>query len=57
MEFGLECADTDLEDYVARVSWEWTADEGGSSPGDRVSNSGRAAFHLRSSLNHDPVTG
>jgi len=36
MEFGLGCADADPEDYVARVSWEWTADEGGSSPGDRV---------------------
>ena len=36
MEFRMECADGDSEDYVARVSWEWTADEGGSSPGDRV---------------------
>ena len=36
MEFSMECADGDSEDYVARVSWEWTADEGGSSPGDRV---------------------
>ena len=36
MEFSMECADGDSEDYVTRVSWEWTADEGGSSPGDRV---------------------
>ena len=36
MEFSMECADVDPEEYVARVSWEWTADEGGSSPGDRV---------------------
>jgi hypothetical protein len=36
MEFGLGCTDADPEDYVARVSWEWTADEGGSAPGDRV---------------------
>ncbi|PSQ43618.1 hypothetical protein BRD14_02875 [Halobacteriales archaeon SW_5_68_122] len=36
MEFSVECADANPEDYVARVSWEWTADEGGSSPGDRV---------------------
>ena len=36
MEFSVECADGDSEEYAARVSWEWTADEGGSSPGDRV---------------------
>ena len=36
MEFSLECADGDLPEYVARVSWEWTADADGSSPGDRV---------------------
>ena len=36
MKFSMECADANPEDYVARVSWEWTADEGGSSPGDRV---------------------
>ena len=36
MEFSMECADADSETYVAHVSWEWTADEGGSSPGDRV---------------------
>ena len=36
MEFSMECADADSEKYVARVSWEWNADEDGSSPGDRV---------------------
>ena len=36
MEFYMGCADGESEEYVARVSWEWTADEGGSSPGDRV---------------------
>jgi hypothetical protein len=36
MEFSMECVDGDSEDYVARASWEWAADEGGSSPGDRV---------------------
>ena len=36
MEFDMRCVDGDSEDYVARVCWEWTAGEGGSSPGDRV---------------------
>ena len=36
MEFSMECADADSEKYVARVSWEWNDDDGGSSPGDRV---------------------
>ena len=36
MESSMECVDGDSGEYAARVSWEWTADEGGSSPGDRV---------------------
>ena len=36
MEFSMECAEGDLAEYVARVSWEWNADEAGYSPGDRV---------------------
>jgi len=36
MEFSMECADAESGEYVGRASWEWTADEGGSSPGDRV---------------------
>jgi len=36
MAFTMECADAESGAYAARAAWEWTANDGGSAPGDRV---------------------